>query len=84
MKTLVIGAARNADVERFSDPKDIAAFPQSCMRNDRLSAIEQWDMEESAALDNEVARGLETLRSGETAAGAARFTSGAGRHGEFD
>ena len=64
--------------------KDIAAFPQSCMRNDRLSAIEQWDMEESAALDNEVARGLETLRSGETAAGAARFTSGAGRHGEFD
>jgi enoyl-CoA hydratase len=64
--------------------KDIATFPQTCMRNDRLSAIEQWDLEESAAIDNEVARGLETLRSGETATGAARFTSGAGRHGEFD
>ena len=64
--------------------KDIAAFPQACMRNDRLSAIEQWDLEESAAIDNEVKRGLETLRSGETAAGAARFSSGEGRHGKFD
>ncbi|HET9230167.1 MAG TPA: crotonase/enoyl-CoA hydratase family protein [Vitreimonas sp.] len=64
--------------------KDIAALPQTCMRNDRLSAMEQWDLEESAAIDNEVKRGLETLRSGETAAGAARFTSGEGRHGKFD
>jgi enoyl-CoA hydratase len=63
--------------------KSIAAFPQACLRNDRLSAIEQWDLEEGAAIDNEVARGLETLRSGETAAGAARFTGGAGRHGDF-
>jgi enoyl-CoA hydratase len=51
------------------------------MRNDRLSAIEQWDMDESAAIDNEIARGLDTIRSGETADGAARFTSGTGRHG---
>jgi enoyl-CoA hydratase len=58
-----------------------AALPQLCMRNDRLSAIEQWDMDESAAIDNEIARGLDTIRSGETADGAARFTSGAGRHG---
>ncbi|HYD73303.1 MAG TPA: crotonase/enoyl-CoA hydratase family protein [Candidatus Binatia bacterium] len=64
--------------------KDIAAFPQMCMRNDRTSAIEQWDLEENAAIDNEAARGLETLRSGEAAAGAARFTSGVGRHGDFD
>ena len=64
--------------------KDVAAFPQACMRNDRLSAIEQWDLEESAAIDNEVKHGLETLRSGETAAGAARFSSGEGRHGKFD
>lgn len=64
--------------------KEIAAFPQTCMRNDRLSAIEQWDLEEGAAIDNEIARGLNTLRSGETAAGAARFTRGEGRHGEFD
>jgi enoyl-CoA hydratase len=64
--------------------KSIAAFPQTCMRNDRLSAIEQWDLEESAAIDNEIARGLETLRSGETAAGAARFAGGEGRHGTFE
>lgn len=64
--------------------KEIAAFPQACLRNDRLSAIEQWDLEENAAIDNEVARGLETLRSGETSAGAARFSGGEGRHGKFD
>ena len=63
---------------------EIAAFPQNCMRNDRLSAIEQWDLAETAAIENEVARALETLRSGETAAGAARFANGAGRHGDFD
>lgn len=64
--------------------KEIAAFPQTCMRNDRLSAIEQWDLAEGAAIKNEVARGLQTLQSGETSAGAARFTSGEGRHGSFD
>jgi enoyl-CoA hydratase len=64
--------------------KEIAAFPQMCMRNDRLSALEQWDLDENAAIDNEVRRGLETLRSGETAAGAARFTSGVGRGGRFE
>lgn len=63
--------------------KSIAAFPQTCMRNDRLSALEQWDLDESAAIDNEIKRGLDTLRSGETAAGARRFTSGEGRHGDF-
>jgi len=60
---------------------EIAALPQICLRHDRLSAIEQWDLEESAAIDNEVAHGLDTIRSGETADGARRFTSGQGRHG---
>jgi enoyl-CoA hydratase len=60
----------------------LSALPQRCMRNDRLSAIEQWDLEESAAIENEIARGLDTLRSGETRAGAQRFTSGEGRHGQ--
>lgn len=64
--------------------KIIAGFPQTCMRNDRLSAIEQWDLDEDAAIANESMRGVETLRSGETVAGAARFSSGAGRHGDFD
>lgn len=60
----------------------IAAFPQTCLRNDRLSAIEQWDLDENAAVANELRRGLDTLASGETLAGAARFIGGAGRHGQ--
>ncbi|MGD9968804.1 MAG: crotonase/enoyl-CoA hydratase family protein [Hyphomonadaceae bacterium] len=61
--------------------KELAALPQRCMRNDRLVAIEQWDLDEEAAMDNEIARGLDTIRSGETAEGAARFSGGEGRHG---
>jgi enoyl-CoA hydratase len=59
----------------------IAGLPQTCMRNDRLSALEQWGQDEDAAMRNELRRGLATIGSGETAAGAADFTQGAGRHG---
>ena len=45
------------------------------------SSIEQWDLSEDDAMRNEAARGRETIASGETLAGAARFASGAGRHG---
>jgi enoyl-CoA hydratase len=61
--------------------KELAALPQECLRGDRLSAYEQWDLSWSAATSNELRHGLATLRSGETAAGAARFATGAGRHG---
>jgi enoyl-CoA hydratase len=61
--------------------RQIAGFPQTCLRNDRWSAIEQWGLEEDAAMRNELRRGLETLGSGEAAAGAAAFARGAGRHG---
>lgn len=61
----------------------IAAFPQACMRGDRRSACEQWSLDEAAAIANEFRHGLRTLQSGETLAGAGRFTSGAGRHGDF-
>lgn len=61
--------------------KQIAAFPQTCLRNDRLSAIEQWGLDEAAAMRNELRRGLETIASGESLAGAAAFAQGAGRHG---
>jgi enoyl-CoA hydratase/carnithine racemase len=61
--------------------KELAALPQRCMRNDRLSALEQWDLSEEHATVNEAVRGRETIASGETLEGAARFASGAGRHG---
>ena len=63
--------------------RQIAAFPQGCMRNDRQSALEQWSLDWDAATAREIALGYETLNSGETAAGAARFTDGQGRGGRF-
>jgi enoyl-CoA hydratase len=61
--------------------RQLAAFPQAGLRNDRLSVIEQWGMEGGAAMRNELRRGLETLASGESGEGAARFAAGEGRHG---
>jgi enoyl-CoA hydratase len=52
----------------------IAAFPQICMRGDRKSAYAQWGMDERAALQHEFGHGMSTLQSGESVAGAARFT----------
>ena len=61
----------------------IAAFPQNCLRNDRLSAYGQWNLNETEALQQEFDGGLQTLQSGETLAGASRFNEGGGRHGKF-
>ncbi len=63
--------------------KQIAAFPQRCMRNDRQSALEQWSLDWDAATAREIVLGYETLNSGETVAGAARFAGGQGRGGTF-
>ena len=61
----------------------IGAFPQRCMRTDRLSAYDQWSLPLDDALAHETELGLATIRSGETREGAARFASGEGRHGSF-
>jgi enoyl-CoA hydratase len=61
--------------------EELSALPQGALRHDRLSALEQWDLSEPDAIVNEVEHGLAVLRSGETLEGAARFASGAGRHG---
>ncbi len=61
----------------------LAAFPQACMRADRMSAYEQWSMTLPEALGNEYRRGIEPIRLGETVEGARRFSAGAGRHGQF-
>lgn len=61
--------------------RELAAFPQTCMRNDRLSAYEQFGMSLPDAMRNEFEIGLRTIATGETDAGADRFASGAGRHG---
>lgn len=60
---------------------DLARLPQVCMRSDRRSSYEQWSLSIDKALRNEFERGAATIASGETLEGAARFASGAGRHG---
>ena len=74
------GQAHAAAVELA---RQIAGFPQACLRSDRISAYEQWGMEEPTAMENEFAHGMGTIKSGETVEGAARFAAGAGRHGKF-
>jgi enoyl-CoA hydratase len=64
--------------------REIAHFPQSCLRSDRRSAREQWGLDEPTALVNETHLGLQVLASGETFEGAGRFASGKGRSGTFD
>jgi enoyl-CoA hydratase len=64
--------------------KEVARFPQQCMRADRLSSYEQWHLDLPQALVAETRRGIEVVRSGETLAGAGRFARGAGRHGAFE
>jgi enoyl-CoA hydratase len=62
----------------------IAAFPQACMRNDRLSVRRQHGLATRDALAQEFALGRATLASGEAEGGAKRFVGGAGKHGRFD
>ena len=74
------GAARQ-EAENLA--RQIATFPETCMLNDRRSAIAQWDLDLDAALANEFALGVETLQSG-GAAGVQNFIAGKGRGGRFD
>ncbi len=61
---------------------ELAAYPQTCLRHDRLSLLEQDGLEESAALAGELQHALASLADG-AAEGAARFAGGEGRHGAF-
>jgi enoyl-CoA hydratase len=63
--------------------REIAAFPQVCALSDRRSVYEQSSLSLADALANEARLGSAVLASGETFAGATRFASGTGRHGEF-
>jgi enoyl-CoA hydratase len=62
--------------------RTLSGFPQTAMRQDRLSAIEQWGLDEDAAIANEISHGMVAIASGETASGASVFGAGAGRHGK--
>jgi enoyl-CoA hydratase len=64
--------------------REIARFPEICMRADRRSAYEQWSLPLDEALANEYRLGMAAIESGETVAGAQRFASGRGRGGSFE
>lgn len=63
--------------------RELSEFPQTCLRQDRLSLLEQESLDEAQALSNEFTHGMVSL-SMDTVAGATRFAGGAGRHGSFD
>jgi enoyl-CoA hydratase len=60
--------------------QELAALPQTCLRQDRLSAMEQWGLSEADALRVELTHGELSLTT-DALDGAARFADGAGRHG---
>jgi len=58
----------------------LGGLPQDCLRNDRLSVLDQEGLPEVEALRVELDHGMRSL-STDALEGAARFASGAGRHG---
>lgn len=75
------GTARE-EAEKLA--KQLVQFPQVCMRNDRMSAYQQFDLAFEEAMLNEFRLGLKTVNSKETLTGAQRFASGKGRGGSFE
>lgn len=61
---------------------NIAAFPQACVRADRRSTIDQQGLPVRDALIQEWNTSKDIVAK-EGIAGAARFSEGAGRHGDF-
>jgi enoyl-CoA hydratase len=78
-RVVAAGQAREAAVALA---KEIARFPQRCLRADRASAYAGWSRELDDALRNEARRGAPVVAA-EGVAGAARFSAGKGRGGDF-
>jgi enoyl-CoA hydratase len=88
-------AARMGLVNRLCEPGEalaaakelasaIAALPQTCLRSDRRSAYEQWELPLDAALLNETERGREVIRAGnEMIANVRDWRSGAQKAADF-
>ena len=59
--------------------EQLAELPQACLRNDRLSVLDQEGRPEKAAMAGELGYGADSLT--DALDGAAMFAAGAGRHG---
>ncbi len=77
-----IVAKGQARVEAEKLAHQLAEFPQVCLREDRMSVYEQWDLSLKDAMANEFGHGLRSIAAG-ALNGARRFAEGAGRHGSF-
>ncbi|GAA1150673.1 crotonase/enoyl-CoA hydratase family protein [Nocardioides aquiterrae] len=76
-RVVPVGMAR-AEAEALAH--QLAALPQTCLRQDRLSLLEQEGLGEDEAMANELRHGLVSLADG-AVEGAQRFAAGEGRHG---
>jgi enoyl-CoA hydratase len=76
-RVVPIGQALSAARELAAQ---LAALPQTCLRNDRASVLAQEGLDEAAAMAVEFGFGVKSLNA-EALAGVARFAAGAGRHG---
>jgi enoyl-CoA hydratase len=61
--------------------RQIASFPQQCLRSDRSSALDSLSLGYSEAMANEFRHGMATLTDPGVFEGVSRFRGGAGRGG---
>ncbi|MCB0896111.1 MAG: crotonase/enoyl-CoA hydratase family protein [Nocardioides sp.] len=76
-RVVPVGQAR-AEAEALAHT--LAALPQECLRQDRLSLLEQEGLTDDEAMANELRHGMTSLAAG-ALEGAQRFAGGEGRHG---
>ncbi len=74
------GEARTRAIELADD---IARFPETCMRHDRLSMYQGLTLSEEEALHVEFQHGWTSMQAEMTDA-VSRFVEGTGRHGSFE
>ena len=63
---------------------DLVTLPQATLRNDRLSAYQQFSMDMPQAIANEFQNAVSLLKNINASEGPQRFIEGKGRHGSFD
>ena len=78
-RVVPVGQSRTAAEELA---RELARFPQACLREDRLSLLEQDALAEDEAIANELRHGMRSLQ--DVGPGLERFRGGAGRHGSFE
>ncbi len=76
---VVPGGTARAAAEALA--AELAGLPQTCLRNDRMSAIESVSLDHDSAMAGEFTHGMASLSDPSLLAGVTRFREGAGRGG---